>query len=116
MGVSTLPVTLILFKCANSTAGDQWMIGKAPLGGFNGIPSTPPLNMPLQPDQALDPTQVFILAVSCLFACYAIAKLVLRARFGRVAVAIRENEARAELLGYDIRLHKLGMFALGGFM
>jgi ABC-type branched-subunit amino acid transport system permease subunit len=116
MGVITLTVTLILFKFANSTAGDQWTIGTAPLGGFNGIPGTPPLNMPLRPDQALDPEQVFILAVLCLFACYAVAKLALRARLGRVAVAIRENELRAELLGYDVRLYKLGMFALGGFM
>jgi ABC-type branched-subunit amino acid transport system permease subunit len=116
MGVITLTVTLILFKFANSTAGDQWTIGKAPLGGFNGIPGTPPLNLPFLPDQALDPTQVFILAVICLAACYAICKLVLHTRFGRVAVAIRENEARAELLGYDVRLHKLGMFVIGGVM
>jgi ABC-type branched-subunit amino acid transport system permease subunit len=116
MGVITLTVTLILYKFANSTAGDQWTIGKAPLGGFNGIPGTPPLNVPLQPDQALDPQQVFILAVACLLACYVISKLVLRTRFGRVAVAIRENEARAELLGYDVRLHKLGMFVLGSVM
>src|SRR3546814_3446547 len=27
-------------------------------------------------------------------------------RFGRVVVAIRENEVRAELLGYDVRLYK----------
>lgn len=116
MGVITLTVTLILFKFANSTAGDQWTIGNAPLGGFNGIPGTPPLNMPLRPDQPLDPAQVFVVAVVCLFACYVVAKLVLHTRFGRVAVAIRENEARAELLGYDVRLHKLGMFVLGGLM
>lgn len=116
MGVITLTVTLILFKFANSTAGDQWAVGKAPLGGFNGIPGTPPLNMPLQPDQPLDPPQVFMVAVTCLLACYVIAKLVLRTRFGRVSVAIRENEGRAELLGYDARLHKLGMFVLGSFM
>jgi branched-chain amino acid transport system permease protein len=29
-------------------------------------------------------------------------------------VAIRENELRAELLGYDIRLYKLAWFAIGG--
>lgn len=116
MGVITLTVTLILYKFANSTAGDQWTIGKAALGGFNGIPGTPPLNLPLQPDQALDPQQVFVVAVACLLSCYVIAKLVLRTRFGRVAVAIRENEVRAELLGYDVRLHKLGMFVLGGVM
>ena len=35
-------------------------------------------------------------------------------RFGRVVVAIRENELRAELLGYDVRLYKLGIFTIGG--
>ena len=40
----------------------------------------------------------------------------LASRFGRVVVAIRENELRAELLGYDVRLHKLGIFALGGLI
>ena len=116
MGVITLTVTLILFEFANSTAGDQWTIGNAALGGFNGMPNTPPLNLPGHPDVTLEPPQIFIIAVTCLVACYAIAKLVLLTRFGRVSVAIRENELRAELLGYDVRLHKLGMFALGGAM
>ncbi len=116
MGVITLTVTLILNKFVNSTAGDEWTIGDAPLGGFNGIPSTPPLNMPFAPDMPLAPDQVFIVAVCCLAACYVIAKLVLRTRFGRVCAAIRENEQRAELLGYDARLHKTALFALGGLM
>jgi ABC-type branched-subunit amino acid transport system permease subunit len=116
MGVITLTVTLILFAFVNSTAGDQWTIGSAALGGFNGIPGTPPLNWPGDPDTTLEPAQIFIVAVICLVVCYAIAKLTLLTRFGRVAVAIRENELRAELLGYDVRLHKLGLFALGGWM
>jgi ABC-type branched-subunit amino acid transport system permease subunit len=116
LGVITLTTTLILFKFANSTAGDQWTIGSAPLGGFNGIPDTPPLNLPFRPDSQLGPQQIFVVAVICLAICYAVAKLVLRTRFGRVAVAIRENELRAELLGYDVRLHKLLLFALGGLM
>ncbi len=116
MGVITLTTTLILFKFANSTAGDEWNIGAAPLGGFNGIPGTPPLNFPFDPSDQLSPEQVFVVAVICLGVCYAMSKLVLRTRFGRVAVAIKENELRAELLGYDVRLHKLGLFALGGFM
>ena len=116
MGVITLTVTLILFKFANSTAGDQWTIGAAALGGFNGIPATPPLNVPFHPDRPLPPEQIFGVAALCLAGCYAIAKLVLRTRFGRVAVAVRENELRAELMGYDVRLSKLGMFALGGCM
>ena len=116
IGVITLTVTLILFNFVNSTAGDQWHIGAAPLGGFNGIPSTPPLNLPGDPGNPLPPERIFAIAVVCLALCYALCKLVLRSRFGRVVVAIKENETRAELLGYDVRLYKLGIFTLGGAM
>ncbi len=116
MGAITLTVTLILFNFMNSTAGDQWHIGAAPLGGFNGIPSTPPLNVPGHPDVPLAPEAIFRVAAIALALCYALAKLVLRSRFGRVVVAIKENELRAELLGYDVRLYKLGIFSVGGFM
>ncbi len=116
IGVITLTVTLILFNFVNSTAGDQWHIGAAPLGGFNGIPSTPPLNLPGDPGNPLPPERIFAVAVACLALCYALCKLVLRSRFGRVVVAIKENELRAELLGYDVRLYKLGIFTLGGAM
>jgi len=40
--------------------------------------------------------------------------LLLASHFGRVVVAIRENETRCELLGYDVRLHKLLVFTIGG--
>ncbi|MBL6080617.1 branched-chain amino acid ABC transporter permease [Belnapia sp. T18] len=116
MGVITLTVTLILFNFINSTAGDEWRIGAAPLGGFNGIPATPPLNVPGDPGTVLAPEQVFAVAIGCLAGCYAICKLILRSHFGRVVVAIRENELRAALLGYDVRLYKLAIFAVGGLM
>ena len=46
LGVITLTVTLILFNSVNSTAGPEYHIGTARLGGFNGIPGIPPLNWP----------------------------------------------------------------------
>ncbi|MFZ4409244.1 MAG: branched-chain amino acid ABC transporter permease [Paracraurococcus sp.] len=116
MGVITLTVTLILFNFINSTAGEEWRIGAAPLGGFNGIPATPPLNMPGDPGTPLAPEQIFVVAVLCLAACYVLCKMILRSHFGRVVVAIRENELRASLLGYDVRLYKLGIFTIGGAM
>ncbi len=116
MGAITLTVTLILFNFVNSTAGDQWRIGTAPLGGFNGIPSTPPLNFPGDPGNPLSPEWIFVIATVSLLVCYILAKLILHARFGRVIVAIRENERRAELLGYDVRAYKLGIFVIGGAM
>jgi branched-chain amino acid transport system permease protein len=38
----------------------------------------------------------------------------LASHFGRVVVAIRENEKRTDLLGYDSRKYKLATFAIGG--
>lgn len=116
LGVITLTFTLILFKFISSTAGEEWTIGTAPLGGFNGIPATPPLNMPGDPATLLFPEQVFTVAALALTACYAIAKLLLMTHFGRTVVAVRENELRAELLGYDSRLIKLVVFTVGGAM
>ena len=116
LGVITLTVTLILFKFINSTASDVWTIGQAPLGGFNGIPMTPPLNFPGDMTAMLMPDQIFVLAVIGLLLCYVIAKLILASHFGRVVVAVKENELRAELLGYDVRLYKLIIFTIGGAM
>lgn len=112
-GVITLTVTLIMFKLANSTSGDAYRIGKARLGGFNGMPDTPALNMPFRPAEVLAPDQMFAVAVLALVACYVLCKWVIATPFGRSVIAVRENEVRAELLGYDARLVKLAVFVLG---
>lgn len=114
VGVITLTVTVILFNVMNSTAGDIYHIGNAPLGGFNGMPSIPPLNMPGDPATPLDPQQLYYVCMGLLIAVYAMLRLILATRFGRIAVAIRENETRAMLLGYDPRLYKLIVFTIGG--
>ncbi|MGI9334070.1 MAG: ABC transporter permease subunit, partial [Gammaproteobacteria bacterium] len=114
--VITLAVTLILFKLLNSTAGPEYRIGVARLGGFNGIPSTPPLNVPGMPERVLTPEETFYVAMTALLLAYYGCVWLLRTHFGRVIVSIRENELRAELLGYDVRLYKLGVFAIGGGM
>lgn len=46
IGVITLTVSVILFELMNSTSGSAYHIGTAELGGFNGIPAVPPLNLP----------------------------------------------------------------------
>ncbi|MFZ4759318.1 MAG: branched-chain amino acid ABC transporter permease, partial [Burkholderiaceae bacterium] len=114
LGVITLTVSLILFNLVNSTAGDQYRIGTAPLGGFNGIPSIPTLNVPFMPDAPLDPVQIFQVCVAALVLVYFGLRALLASHFGRVIVGIRENERRAELLGYDVRRYKLAAFVVGG--
>jgi branched-chain amino acid transport system permease protein len=114
VGVITLTVTLIFYNCINSTAGADYRIGQALLGGYNGIPNIPSLNIPFNPDNTLEPESMFIFCMSLLLVTYFGLHGVLATRFGRVLVAIRENEQRVEFLGYDARLHKLVAFSIGG--
>ncbi len=114
VGVITLTVTLIFYNVVNSTAGPQYHIGEALLGGFNGMPNVPSLNIPFQPDNTLEPAGMFVLCMALLLIVYFGLHILLRTRFGRVLVAVRENEQRVEFLGYDSRLHKLIAFSIGG--
>lgn len=115
LGVITLTVSLILYRFFNQTAGEEWKIGEAQLGGFNGMPGTPILTLPgaMEP---IGPEGIYLICIATLLACYLLCRLILATRFGQVAVAIRENETRAELLGYDVRAYRLGIFTLGGAM
>ncbi|MFZ2105664.1 MAG: branched-chain amino acid ABC transporter permease, partial [Roseiarcus sp.] len=113
LGVITLTVTLILFNSINSTAGPEFHIGSARLGGFNGIPGIPPLNVPGYAGSPVDLEGMFYLSTAALLAAYFGLRLLLASRFGRVIVGIRENERRAELLGYDPRAYKLATFTIG---
>jgi ABC-type branched-subunit amino acid transport system permease subunit len=113
LGVITLTVTLILFNSVNSTAGPEFHIGVAKLGGFNGIPGIPSLNIPGDRNAQIDLEGMFYLSTALLLATYFGLRLLLASRFGRIIVGIRENERRAELLGYDPRAYKLATFTIG---
>ena len=62
----------------------------------------------------IDLEGMFYLATASLLLTYFGLRLLLASRFGRVIVGIRENERRAELLGYDPRAYKLVTFTIGG--
>ena len=113
LGVITLTVTLILFNSINSTAGPEFHIGSARLGGFNGIPGIPSLNMPFFKDWQIDLEGMFYLSTASLILAYFGLRALLASHFGRTIVGIRENEQRAQLLGYDPRFYKLATFTIG---
>lgn len=112
IGVITLAVTLILFNLINSTSGPQYRIGAALLGGFNGMTGIPTLAWPN--GTPLDPAEIFRLTVLVIVAAIIAITLYLKTTPGKTAVAIRENEVRAELLGYNVAQSKLITFMLGG--
>ena len=113
LGVITLTVTLILFNSINSTAGPEFHIGSAKLGGFNGIPGIPSLNVPFFKDWQIDLEGMFYLSTASLLLTYFGLRALLASRFGRTIVGIRENDRRAQLLGYDPRAYKLATFTIG---
>jgi branched-chain amino acid transport system permease protein len=116
MGVITLVFSLIMAKFMGATAGDAYSIGNARLGGFNGIPAFPVLNVPGDPSTPIIGTALYYVVLCCLVFCYLISRWVLSSAFGRILLGIRENESRIELLGYNAPAYKTGIFALSAAM
>lgn len=113
LAILMLAVTIMLFTVMSSTAGPQYRIGEAALGGFNGIPGIPPL---LIGGSALTPLGFLVITAIVAAISYVGLKSLTRGRFGRVLAGIRENEQRVELLGYDPRIYKLVAFTLAGVL
>jgi branched-chain amino acid transport system permease protein len=114
MAVVTLVFTLILFKFMNTTAGEAYVIGRARLGGYNGIPGFPTLTLPWNAGEYIYGDRLYYFAAVLFALVYVALRLILRSHFGRTLIGIRENELRAELMGYDVRLLKTAAFAIGG--
>ena len=76
-------------------------------GGSDGIQGLPDAS--LWPGLAIDsPRKKYYLVLGYLLAAYVICRVVVASHFGRVLVAIRENEDRARFLGYDVQRYKMG--------
>jgi branched-chain amino acid transport system permease protein len=114
--VITLTVTLILLTVMGNTADPRYAVGEARLGGYNGMTNIPSLSLELPGMEPLllKPVPQFY-AVATLFLLVLLFCVALsRASFGRILQAIRENEARTELLGYDVRWRKVLVFVISG--
>ena len=116
VAIITLATSLVLLTFMASTADRAYQIGAAPLGGYNGMVDIPPLSYGL-PSQAGNPLSLsaFFIAVVVLAAALVVTLTALeRSPYGRRVAAVRENELRSQLLGYDVRRSKLATFTLGG--
>jgi hypothetical protein len=117
LGIVTLAVTLVLERFMAQTAGPEWHIGSARLNGFNGMNGMPNLTIPwsgengplvLAPDLPL-----YYVVLALLVLVYLALRILVNSSFGNVLVAIRENPARATMLGYDMRKYQLAAFVIG---
>ncbi|HEY9640432.1 MAG TPA: ATP-binding cassette domain-containing protein [Coleofasciculaceae cyanobacterium] len=107
VAIMTLATTLICYNLFLTTSGEQYKIGAAALGGFNGMQRVPTL---LNLDVAGFYWLVLLLSTGVLLGL----QWLRRQQLGWVFNAVRVNEERTELLGYDVRALKLIGFCLGG--
>jgi branched-chain amino acid transport system permease protein len=131
--IITMALTLVLFTFFMSTGGDEWVIGVARLGGFNGLfgqgtSSQNIANFQIPPVTVWLPGMAepyrfvinretvsgYYLVVAVSAALFLGASLLLHTRVGRVMIAIRENETRAATFGYDTRFYQFLAFTLAG--
>jgi branched-chain amino acid transport system permease protein len=116
VAIITLAFSLVLLTVMSGTAGPQYHIGSAQLGGYNGMVGIPSLTVGLPGGTPTSLDYRSMLAVFGILAgVIAVGVHVLLHRpFGRVVAALRVNELRTQLLGIDVRRYKLATFMLGG--
>ena len=115
LGVITLTVTLILFNSVNSTAGPEFHIGVGAARRLQRHSRNSAAECPRQQGlrRSISRACSILRPLRCSLTYFGL-RLLLASRFGRIIVGIRENERRAELLGYDPRAYKLATFTIGG--
>ncbi|WP_436900826.1 branched-chain amino acid ABC transporter permease [Halovenus halobia] len=90
-----------------------------------GIPFIDPLNATVHPAFGEttflgidfgDPVIVTYLAMGVIvLICYFLMQRIIHSPFGRVMIAIRENEQRAKAIGYNVFYYKIGAFMISAF-
>ncbi|CAI49091.1 ABC-type transport system permease protein (probable substrate urea/short-chain amides) [Natronomonas pharaonis DSM 2160] len=113
--IITLVVALVLNTFAAQTAGSEWAIGEARLGGFNGMPDIPDLVLGVGgASVAFDRVAFYYLLLAALVVTYLGLRAFVNSGFGMTMVAVREDEARTETFGYNVPFIKLVVFTIGG--
>ncbi len=111
--ILTLVLTLLLETFLGQTAGYQWRIGTVLLGGYNGMTGIPWFQLG---GFAFEGYSFYYLCMFLVLACYFGLRMLVNSGFGHVVVAIREDELRTEMLGYDIRARQLVVFVLSAML
>lgn len=108
----TAGVYVSIITLAFALIGQLLVINNQPLtGGFNGLANLAWLQIAGFEFDPYGPSVYYLVALT-LFAVTMIARYMLSGRIGQILKAIREDEARARYLGYDVESYKLLIFCL----
>ncbi|MCL9813364.1 ABC transporter permease subunit [Natranaeroarchaeum aerophilus] len=113
--IITLVVAMVLNTFMAQTAGSEWTIGEAALGGFNGMTNIPDLAFGVG-DTAFvfDGVGLYYALLVLLVATYLALRVLVNSQFGMTMVAVREDEDRTATFGYNVPFVKLVSFTIGG--
>jgi len=105
-------IITIIFALIASTLGETWTWLT---GGADGLVfSPPPLDLGVVRLDLSDVRTTYYLVLVVTAASFLVVRRLVMSPFGGVLVAIRENEERARLIGYDVRRYKLAAFVAAG--
>ena len=112
--IMTLVIALVLNTFMAQTAGSEWAVGEAQLGGFNGM-DIPSLTFGIgQSGLVLERVAFYYALLGTLVVTYLGLRVLVNSEFGMTMVAVREDEARTATFGYDVPFVKLVVFTIGG--
>lgn len=124
VAILTLVVSLLLGLFMRQTADPAWHIGKAALGGMNGLkplaagdPQIPTITLgagSLVAEFDGRQTSFYWLCLAVLVLVFLGLRILVNSSFGYVMQACREDLERAETFGYDVRRVQLVVFCLSG--
>ncbi len=105
-------IITIIFALIGSTVGETWT---SLTGGADGLVfMPPPLDLGVAKLDLMDIRTTYYLVLAVVALSYLFLRRVVASPLGKVFVAIRENEDRARLIGYDVRRYKLLAFVIAG--
>ena len=108
----TTGVYVSIITLAFALIGQLLIINNQPLtGGFNGLANLALLEIGGFEFDPYGPSVYYLVAITLLVVIL-IARYMLSGRIGQVLKAIREDEARARYLGYDVENYKLFIFCV----
>lgn len=107
----TMCFTLVLETFLAQTAGPQWKIGDALLGGFNGINAITPITIGTFPMKGKN---LYVLVMVLFSLVYIAMRVMEKRKIGYCLISIRENMARSEMFGYNTAFIQMMIFAVSG--
>ncbi len=112
-------VFFVVEQAKDWTSGDDGLqsfpVALLPLGSYNVNLGTPLPSVPLGPFGNLGDIKLwYVFTALILFGVLVLMRALTRSQFGEVLTAIRENEERSSLIGFNAPAYRLAAFAISG--